>query len=177
MPHVIKAKKHQTGEKQCQQHDHHFLWLQGDCAQRICPIRPNYEFRVLPRVLRRLRDNVRRRRPKLWREQTWHLQRDNAPSHSSILTHQFLAKNKMAVIPHTPYSPDLAPCGFFLFAKMKLKLKGRRFDTTEETKAKWWRVLDTLTIKDFQEAFQKWRSRWDRCLHAAGNYFEGDGGR
>jgi hypothetical protein len=37
------------------------------------------------------------------------------------------------------------------------------------------RVLDTLTEKDFQEAFQKWRRWWDRCLHAGGNYFEGDG--
>jgi hypothetical protein len=38
----------------------------------------------------------------------------------------------MAVDPHPPYSPDLAPCDFFLFPKMKLKLKGRRFDTIEE---------------------------------------------
>jgi hypothetical protein len=38
----------------------------------------------------------------------------------------------MAVILHLPYSPDLAPCDFFLFLKMKLKLKGRRFDTIEE---------------------------------------------
>jgi hypothetical protein len=45
---------------------------------------------------------------------------------------QFLAKHKMAVIPHPPYSPDLAPCDFFLFPKMKLKLKGRRFDAIEE---------------------------------------------
>jgi hypothetical protein len=35
----------------------------------------------------------------------------------------------------------------------------------------------TLTEKDFQEVFQKWRRRWDRCLHAGANYFEGDGGR
>jgi hypothetical protein len=41
----------------------------------------------------------------------------------------------MAVIPHPPYSPDLAPCDFFLFPKMKLKLKGRRFDTIEEIQA------------------------------------------
>jgi hypothetical protein len=50
----------------------------------------------------------------------------------------------MAVIPHPPYSPDLAPCDFFLFQKMKLP-----------------RVLDTLTEKDFQEAFQKWRRPWE----------------
>jgi len=86
-------------------------------------------------ILRRRRENVRRRRPKLWREQTLLPHHDNAPSHTSVLTQQFLVKNKMTVIPHPPYSPDLAPCDFFLFAKMKLKLKGRRFDTTEEIQA------------------------------------------
>jgi hypothetical protein len=41
----------------------------------------------------------------------------------------------MAVIPHPPYSPDLAPCDFFLFTKLKLKLKGRQVDTIEEIQA------------------------------------------
>jgi len=68
----------------------------------------------------------------------------------------------------------LAPCDFFLFPKLKLKLKGRQFDTIEEIQAKSQRVPDTLTEKDFQGAFQKWRRWWDRCLHAGGNYFEGD---
>jgi predicted acetyltransferase len=75
----------------------------------------------------------------------------------------------MAVIPHLPYSLDLAPCDFFLFPKMKLKLKGRRFDTIEEIQAESQRVLDTLTEKKFREAFQKWRRLWDRYLHAGGN--------
>jgi hypothetical protein len=60
---------------------------------------------------------------------------------------------------------------------MKLKLKGRRFDTIEEIQTEPQEVLDTVTEKDFQEVFQKWRGRWDQCLHAGGNYFEGDGGR
>jgi hypothetical protein len=42
---------------------------------------------------------------------------------------------------------------------MKLKLKGRRFNTFEEIQAESQRVLDTLTEKDFQEAFQNWRRR------------------
>jgi hypothetical protein len=41
----------------------------------------------------------------------------------------------MAVIPHPAYSPYLAPCDFFLFPKMKLKLKGRQFDTIEVIQA------------------------------------------
>jgi hypothetical protein len=49
----------------------------------------------------------------------------------------------MALIPHPSYSPDLAPCDFFLFPKIKLKLKGRRFDTTEEIQAESQRMLDT----------------------------------
>jgi predicted acetyltransferase len=83
----------------------------------------------------------------------------------------------MAAIPHQMYSPDLALCDFFIFPKMKLKLKGRRFDTIEEIQAEPQRVFETLTEKGFQEAFQKWRRRWDRYLHAGGNYFEDDGGR
>jgi hypothetical protein len=60
---------------------------------------------------------------------------------------------------------------------MILKLKGRRFDTIEEIQAGSQRVLDALTEKYVQEAFQKWRRWWDRCVYAGGNYFEGDGDR
>jgi hypothetical protein len=81
----------------------------------------------------------------------------------------------MAVIPHTLYSPDLAPCDFFLFPKMILKLKGRWFDTSEKIQAKSSRVLDNLTEKGCQEALLKWRRHWDQCLHVGGYYFKGDG--
>jgi hypothetical protein len=128
-------------------------------------------------VLRRLRGNVRRSCPEFWRKQAWLLHHDNAPSHTSVLTQQFVVIQKMAVIPHRPYSPDLAPCEFLLFPKLKFKLKGRRFDTTEEIQAVSQRVLDTLTEKGVQEAFPKRRRRWDRCLHAGRNHVEGDGGR
>jgi len=53
----------------------------------------------------------------------------------------------MAVTPHPPHSPDLAPSDFFLFPKMKLKLKGRRLDTIEEIQGESQRVLDTLDRK------------------------------
>jgi len=95
--------------------------------------------------LLRLREKVRRHRPQLWREQIWLLHDENARSHTSVLTHQFLAKNKIAVIPHPPYSPDFAPCDFFLFPKMKLKLKGRRFDNIEGIQVESQSVLYSLT--------------------------------
>src|SRR5215469_6301242 len=97
------------------------MYTAGVVARSTDPNRPKFEFRVLLRLLRRLRENVRRRRPELWREETWLLHHDNAPSHTSVLTQQFLAKYKIAVIPHPPYSPDLAPCDFFLFQKNEIE--------------------------------------------------------
>jgi hypothetical protein len=38
----------------------------------------------------------------------------------------------MLSLPHPPYLPDLAPSDFFLFPKMKMQLKGRRFHTIAE---------------------------------------------
>jgi hypothetical protein len=35
-------------------------------------------------------------------------------------------------------------------------------------------VLNTLTRKNFQDAFQKWQKRWERCVLSQGDYFQGD---
>ena len=75
------------------------------------------------------------------------------------------------------YSPDLAPCNFLLLPKMKLRLKGRRFDTTEEIHAESQEVIDTLTFENFQGWMKSWETRWDRCIHAQGDYFEGNSGK
>ena len=80
-------------------------------------------------VLHRLREDIRRKRPELWHAGNWLLHDDNAPSHQALVTHEFLAHITLL---HPPYSPDLAPCDCFLFPKMKLQLKGRRFDGVEE---------------------------------------------
>jgi hypothetical protein len=60
---------------------------------------------------------------------------DNAPCHTSLVTRQFLADTKITVCPHPSYSPDLAPCDFWLFPKIKLTMKGSRFDTIPEIEA------------------------------------------
>ena len=76
------------------------------------------------KVLKRLRENVRRKRPDQWQNNTRLLHHDNAPAHAALLTRRFLTDNNMTVVPHPPYSPDLAPSDFFLFLKLKMKLMG-----------------------------------------------------
>jgi hypothetical protein len=78
----------------------------------------------------------------------------------------------MTVVPHSPYSPDLAPSDFFLFHKMNIKLKRQRFDTVEEIQAETQTVLNILSKKHFQDAFQKWQKRWDQCVRSQRDYLK-----
>ena len=125
-------------------------------------------------VSKRLRENVRRKRPDQRRNNTWLLHHNNAPAHAVLLTRRFWTNNNMTVVSHPPYSPDLAPSDFFLFPKLKMKLKGRRFQTLEEIQGDSQAVLNTLRENDFQECFKNWQRRWDRCQASEWDYFEGD---
>jgi len=125
-------------------------------------------------VLARLRDAVHRKRPELWENQTWMLHHNNVPAHASLLIRSYLAKHQTSVVPHPPYSPDLAPADFFLFPKFKTTLKGHGFQTIEEIEENAIRELRAITESAFQEAFQQWKERWERCIASRGDYFEGD---
>ena len=107
-------------------------------------------------VLRRLRENVRRKRPELWRSGEWFLHQDNAPAHTALSVTGYLASLGWTIIPHPPYSPDLAPCDFFLFPTMKKTLKGKRFATVEEVKTASQEALNNIKLQQFQRCFTQW---------------------
>ena len=73
-------------------------------------------------------------------------------------------------VSHPPYSPDFAPCDFWLFPK----LRGCRYETIEEMKEAVMKVIDTLKQEDFRGVFQKLLKRYNKCIAAEGDYFEGD---
>ena len=69
-----------------------------------------------------------------------------------------------------PYSPDVGPCDFWLFPKFT----GCRYETTEGMKEAVTKVIGTLTQDDFNGAFQKLLERYNKCIAAGDDYFEGD---
>jgi len=71
----------------------------------------------------------------------------------------FLAKNKTVIMPQSPYSPDLAPCDFFLFPKLKIPMKGKRFATIDEIKSESKNELMTIPKSAFQKCFECWKKR------------------
>jgi len=125
-------------------------------------------------VLRRLRDAVRRKRQQLWASGDWHVHHDNAPAHSSALVQTFLVKHRITQVCRPPYSPDLAPCDFWLFSKLKLPLIGMRFQTANRIKENATRQLMAIPKKDFSDCFEKRKERWDKCVRSQGEYSEGD---
>ena len=72
--------------------------------------------------------------------------------------------------PRPSYSPDLAPCDFWFFPK----LRGCRYETTEEMKEAVAKVIDTLTQQDFHGAFEKLMERYNKCIATGGDYSEGN---
>jgi len=99
----------------------------------------------------------------------WVLRHNNAPAHTALSIQEFLAKKNIPVLPHPPNSPDLALCDFYLFSKLKLKLKGHHFRMIENITD----VLRTLTENDFQYCYDQWKKR-NHCVTYQGSYFEGD---
>ena len=95
-------------------------------------------------VLREFRMRFRRKRPALFKSGQWHFQLDNAPVHNSILVTDYLTKMGINTIPQPPYNPDLAPCDFCLFPRLKEKLRGCRYETIEKMKEAVKKVIDML---------------------------------
>ena len=56
-------------------------------------------------------------------------------SHTALVLRDHFVKSSTHIVPQPPYSPDLAPCDFWLFPKLKRPLRGTRFDSIDEIKA------------------------------------------
>jgi histone-lysine N-methyltransferase SETMAR len=86
---------------------------------------------------------------------------------------EFLAKKNIPVLPHPPYSLDLAPCDLCLFPKLKSKLKVIISGNGKHSKI----VTDelhTLMENDFRYCYDQWKKCWNHCVTSPGSYFEGD---
>ncbi|UYV80619.1 hypothetical protein LAZ67_19001039 [Cordylochernes scorpioides] len=67
-------------------------------------------------------------------------------------------------MPQLPYSPDLAPCDFFLFPKLKRPMKGRRYATLDEIKTASKEELKKIFKNDFLKCFEDWKNLWHNFL-------------
>jgi histone-lysine N-methyltransferase SETMAR len=129
-------------------------------------INANYTIIVLGKFLKQLR----LKRPEMV-EQEWFLHWDNAPVHTAAVVQNWLAARAIRVLPHPPYSPDLAPADFFLFRKVKEELAGLTL-TQESLKSAWEGVVRNIAEDEFAVAFRRWFERCEKCIRIGGDYVE-----
>ncbi|GFR67978.1 transposase [Elysia marginata] len=84
-----------------------------------------------------------------------------------------LRELEIQVLPHPAYSPNLAPCDFWLFPILKDRLAGRNFDRIQDLAKSVNSELRTIPEEDYQGVFRKWQIRLKRCKESLGEYFEG----
>ncbi len=124
-------------------------------------------------VLRRLKENLRRKRLDKWRGRNFLLHHDNATPHTATPTLAFIGESGIDMAPHPPYSPDLAPSDYFLFPRLKSGLWGHRFRNIPDLQTAVFRELRHIEKSEFHDAMNTLPLRWMKCVKSGGTYFEG----
>jgi len=104
-------------------------------------------------VLERLWKRIHCVQPEYSAPGSWFLLHDNVPVHQAVAVQEFLARKQVCVLHHRPYSPDLAPCDYFLFPKLKLPLKGRLLEVVQDIQAAMTSSLQAIPQEDVQRSF------------------------
>eukprot|EP00106_Octopus_bimaculoides_P010087 XP_014777529.1 PREDICTED: uncharacterized protein LOC106874342 [Octopus bimaculoides] len=108
-------------------------------------------------VFRRLRDAIRRKRPKLPTSSEWQLHHDNTPANSAQLVRQCLARHS---IPQVHHIPQISPIATFSTCQnSNPHLTGRRFQDIEEIKVNVTRQQLITPVNEFQKCFHQLKQR------------------
>jgi histone-lysine N-methyltransferase SETMAR len=106
---------------------------------------------VLPSIEKKLAEC----RPKL-RTTAAHLHVDNAKPHTSKMSIEKSEELDFILVPQPPYSPDLAPCDFFLFGYLKQQLEQKHFTREDQVIAAVREVFDKISLQTFHNVMDDW---------------------
>ena len=112
--------------------------------------------------------SVHEKRRELYEKKSWLLHRDNTPVHNALSIREFLAKNNIAVLEQPPYSPDLAPCDFFLFLKLKGVMKGTSFPDVQAIERAVTKEFRAIPKNPSRSAWRHGRGEWKSVLELMG---------
>ncbi len=126
------------------------------------------------KTLANLKEVIRKKRPKLWQGHKFILHHDNASPHTAALTMKNLQEWGMTVLEHPPCSPDMAPCDFALFPKLKKEMRGQNFRNVANVQLETKKILTNLPKQVFEDAIFDIVAHWQKCVAVNGEYFEGD---
>lgn len=95
---------------------------------------------------------------------------DNATPHTARDTRDLLERLDWEVLPHPPYSPDIAPSDFHLFRSLKSWLKGRRFNSVEDIQTALQEYFDYKDEAFYARGINSVCDRWEQVIAFEGDY-------
>jgi len=125
---------------------------------------------VYCRQLDSLNESLIQKRPGLVNRKGIVFHHDNARPHTSLITRQKLLELGWDLLPHPPYSPDLAPSDFHLFRSLQNSLRGKTFDSDEAVNR---HLVQFFADKDrsfYEQGIMKLTERWQKVIEQNGQY-------
>lgn len=95
---------------------------------------------------------------------------DNARPHVHSNVIKYLNDQNFTIMDQPPYSPDLAPCDFWLFDYIKQRLTNQ--PDAESLASKITEIVSSIPEKEYLKTFEKWNERMELCIKYEGHYFE-----
>lgn len=120
-------------------------------------------------LLDRLKDEIALKRPHMKKKKILFHQ-DNAPCHKSLKTMVKFNELGFELLPHPPYSPDLAPSDYWLFSDLKKMLQGKKYQSNEEVIAETEAYFEAKEKSFYKHGIEKLENRWNDCITLEGNY-------
>jgi hypothetical protein len=95
---------------------------------------------------------------------------DNAPFHNCALSLHKIEELGLTRLPQPHYSPDMAPCDFFLLGQLKRELQGMNFGPQNGLISAVTAIASEIPIQTFSGVFDQWIERLYRCIINGGEY-------
>ncbi len=128
---------------------------------------------VYIQVLEGMRVSLRRRRPHLWAGNVnWALLHDGAPAHCAGPTLRYLNYHGFTLMPHPGYSPDISPCDYWIFSRIKREVQGIRYRSLADLSTAVDQVIHAIPQREFASAMDRYPERLRKLIAARGAYFE-----
>ena len=170
-PHPQKARRNQFGAKVMLVS---FFDSRGMIYYEYVQCSQTVNQTVFQGILRRFDAAHNRRQPRAVVNGHKLIHMDNAPAHNARYTLTLLRMLGWSRVPHPPYSPDLSPCDFWLFGRLKKDIRGIHFRNLAVVKEAVEEQIASIPSEEYRHMMVvSWPKRWRKCLAEQGNYFEG----
>lgn len=95
---------------------------------------------------------------------------DNARPHTAKITQQKIEELGWKLLPHPPYSPDIAPSDYHLFRSMQHSLADKKFKNREEVQIWVANFFESQPAEFFKKGIHSLRGRWQQVIDNNGEY-------